>query len=286
MAPILIDETGIKRFGIISVCALVLTFIAGYLTGNQQSGFFSEAGGDVPQVSVTDTTASKDKKSSGKQAGSVAASKPEINKQPVSNKKSTPVKTSSKNISSDNGSGKNNSNNTEAKKSAARVASKQSDMADVKSIEQTSEDQEADGNHIKYSIQTAVYGQLSRAEKNMNKLLDKNIEAYVTDYINKNNKTWYNVRFGYFRNKKSALAALDDYKQSHGGDGYLVNFSAERIVDFDEQKYYEDSMDIKAETGAEDNDVDQRAAEQSQAIIAVQKDSQVIDTKVIPSSAE
>ena len=39
------------------------------------------------------------------------------------------------------------------------------------------------------------------------------------------------MRFGYFVDKKSALKALEKYKSSKKGDGYLVNFSAENIID-------------------------------------------------------
>lgn len=83
---------------------------------------------------------------------------------------------------------------------------------------------------IKYSIQAGVYGRLHNAENMMKQLRSDKYEAYITDYTNKNNETRYNVRFGYFVNKKAALASLEKFKSDKNSDGYLVKFSAGNIV--------------------------------------------------------
>ena len=241
MAPILIDETGIKRLGILVVVALMLSFVGGYYLGNQQSRFFTEDGTNIQQISVTDSTASIEQNEADNQKKVAAASKSDSSEQPVSAKDSSKIVEVKEKV--------------EAARVADRTVTGQTDQDEnrsakvdnAESTEQKSEAQEVADDEIKYSIQTAVYGHLSRAEKMMNQLLDNNIEAYVTDYVNKSDKVWYNVRFGYYKDKKSALAALENYKRKHKGDGYLVNFSAERIVDFDEQKYYEDSIELKPE---------------------------------------
>lgn len=88
---------------------------------------------------------------------------------------------------------------------------------------------------IKYTIQVAVYGSLKNAEAMMQKLQSKKLEAYVSDYISKHNHVRYNVRFGYFRDKKSAKKALLDYSDNQQGDGYLVNYSADNIVMFTQE---------------------------------------------------
>lgn len=86
-------------------------------------------------------------------------------------------------------------------------------------------------NKIKYSIQVGMYGQLINAENMMNMLQAKKFDAYVSDYTNKKNEVRYNVRFGYFVDKKAALSALQKYKNDQHGDGYLVKFSVESITD-------------------------------------------------------
>lgn len=83
---------------------------------------------------------------------------------------------------------------------------------------------------IKYSIQVGVYGRLINAENMMKMLQAKHYDAYVTDYMNKKNEIRYNVRFGYFTDKKSAIGILAKFKASQKGDGYLVRFSADNIV--------------------------------------------------------
>ncbi len=83
---------------------------------------------------------------------------------------------------------------------------------------------------IKYSIQVGVYGRLINAENMMRLLQAQKYDAYVTDYTNKKNEIRYNVRFGYFSDKKSALETLAEFKTSQQGDGYLVKFSSDNIV--------------------------------------------------------
>jgi len=78
-----------------------------------------------------------------------------------------------------------------------------------------------------YSIQVGTYGRLANAENMVKMLQSKNFEAYVSEYSNKKNIRLYNVRFGYFVDKKTAISALDEYKSSQRGDGYLVKFSVE-----------------------------------------------------------
>jgi cell division protein FtsN len=83
---------------------------------------------------------------------------------------------------------------------------------------------------IKYSIQVGMYGRLINAENMMSLLQVQKYDAYVTDYTNKKNEIRYNVRFGYFSDKKLALETLAEFKTSQKGDGYLVKFSSDNIV--------------------------------------------------------
>jgi len=82
----------------------------------------------------------------------------------------------------------------------------------------------------KYSIQVGMYGRLINAEIMAEKLRIQDLHAYVTDYINKKNEVRFNVKFGYFPNKKIANAALKDYINVQSGDGYLVNFTVDYLT--------------------------------------------------------
>jgi hypothetical protein len=83
---------------------------------------------------------------------------------------------------------------------------------------------------IKYSIQVGVFGNILNAQ-NMQKKLQQ-LDAYITEDFHKDDKVRYNVRLGYFIDKKSAIAALHDYRNNKNGDGYLVNFSSRNIPGF------------------------------------------------------
>lgn len=100
---------------------------------------------------------------------------------------------------------------------------------------------------IKYSIQVGMYGRLMNAENMMKMLQAQQFDAYVTDYTNRKNEIRYNVRFGYFSDKKSAIASLDRFKTSQKGDGYLVKFSADNIVKVADATNIEQAVDAPAQ---------------------------------------
>ena len=103
----------------------------------------------------------------------------------------------------------------------------------------------AELNRIKYSIQVGMYRLLINAENMVQMLQAQHLDAYVSDYISKNNENRFNVRFGYFADKKSAKIALKNYKNTQKGDGYLVNFSVESITKL------ADVMDLEQSTTTE-----------------------------------
>jgi len=97
---------------------------------------------------------------------------------------------------------------------------------------------------IKYSIQVGVYGRLINAENMMKVLQAQQYDAYVTDYTNKKNEIRYNVRVGYFADKKSANETLAKFKASQKGDGYLVRFSADNIVKIADAADIKQAVDV------------------------------------------
>lgn len=84
--------------------------------------------------------------------------------------------------------------------------------------------------NVRYTIQVGVYGKLLNAQNMKEKL--QHPEAYISEELSKRKVRRYNVRLGYFADKKSAIAALEDYRKNKKGDGYLVNFSSRNIMDF------------------------------------------------------
>jgi cell division septation protein DedD len=96
---------------------------------------------------------------------------------------------------------------------------------------------------IKYSIQAGVYGRLSNAENVMKQLKSEKFDAYVTEYLNKNNETRYNVRLGYFVDKRSALPTLSYFRREKNSKAYLVEFSVDTMVDLVDDEVIVNAVD-------------------------------------------
>ncbi|MGB5397783.1 MAG: SPOR domain-containing protein [Gammaproteobacteria bacterium] len=79
-----------------------------------------------------------------------------------------------------------------------------------------------------YSIQVAIYGSFNNAQRHVDELSELNLSARLDEYLNKDNQTRYNVRFGYFASRASAVAALEAWQstaQPKSGSGYVVRLS-------------------------------------------------------------
>ena len=265
MAPILIDNRGLIKLGLISVITTVIVFAAGFLSGYQQATTFYAAGNeveilalpvpadlletdlepqlpdtilagadiDVDQPHVESKANTKNSALESKVFTSSNNEKENITKQaPTSNKTASIEESIKETVTS-------NSFQNESGKS---ISTQEPDFIVVASL--TS----AELNNIKYSIQVGTYGRLLNAENMMRVLREQHIDAYVSDYTNSKNEIRYNVRFGYFVEKKSAKIALKNYINNQKGDGYLVNFSFENITKL------ADAVDLKQSTPTEETE--------------------------------
>jgi len=267
MAPILIDSRDLIKFGFISVLTAMAVFSAGFLSGHEQAASFylegsvqeplslpekistieSDLGQKIPAVidageeidvdqpqskaysSLATTIKINENKNDPHAIDSAIAVENEFggealvtdkninaeieNVQKMSNEAGITV-TSEENISKSNAG--NDSIN------AAADLNYQAVVANSFTEDELSK--------IKYSIQVGMYGRLRNAENMMELLQEQQLNAYVSDYTNNKKEVRYNVRFGYFVDKKAALSALREYKRSQNGDGYLVKFSVENIT--------------------------------------------------------
>lgn len=80
----------------------------------------------------------------------------------------------------------------------------------------------ADKATAKYTIQVGLYGSADNAERKVEDLLAKRLNAYSTAYIDKKKQQLYNVRFGYYASYKRAKLALDTYQAMLSNDGYII----------------------------------------------------------------
>lgn len=258
MSPLLIDNRGLIKFGFISLLATVLIFAAGFLTGFQRANAIYQSGNEITTLSLPVKVAVAEVDIEPRVPEIIEAGEDvDVDKPAV--KTETILKTAAKvngptvpegplNTANDEdeltikntSTGVNKKTINSGYDAVISVAEKAVviDEPDTEISPAVRQSRSESGNafsvdelgKIKYSIQVGMYGRLMNAENMMNQLQAKKLNAYVSDYTNKKNETRYNVRFGYFLDKKSALSALEEYRSSLNGEGYLVKFSVEDIV--------------------------------------------------------
>ena len=74
----------------------------------------------------------------------------------------------------------------------------------------------------RYTIQVGAFADSQNALRRMYELESLNLSAYTDGYRNKQNEFRFNVRFGYFKDRSSALAALNSFEQNMSGGGYIA----------------------------------------------------------------
>jgi hypothetical protein len=77
----------------------------------------------------------------------------------------------------------------------------------------------------RFSIQVGMYGSVDNAEVLLETLNSSSLDAYIDKFSNANDELRYNVRFGFYRDRASAKAALQTYRSTLDGEGYVVRVS-------------------------------------------------------------
>ena len=231
MAPILIDRRGLRKLGFIAVLVTLFAFAGGFLLGYQQATVSYATDSDIEQQTVDIAEAGEETDVNQPETAILAENQAAI---------STVDERSAAEIESINASNISEYEKQIEKSSPAidmakgmetsRKVNKQEAQAKPAALLTTDEAPYLGQPQIKFSIQVGIYGRLINAQNVKRKLQSQHLAAYVSDSLNKKNKFRYNVRFGYFVDKKSALTALNEYKNIQKGDGYLVNYSAKNII--------------------------------------------------------
>jgi len=80
----------------------------------------------------------------------------------------------------------------------------------------------ASAEDARYTIQVGVFADTENAIRRMSELESQYLSAYTDGYKNKRDQLRFNVRFGYFKDKSSAIAALSSFQQNMSGSGYVA----------------------------------------------------------------
>lgn len=229
MAPLLLDSRDLLKLGLASIFTLVLIFATGYFLGHQRAAVFYQAGTEVQTLPLPEKNILLEEAVDSKIPEVIVAgeyidvdhAEEVVNKDNASSALSVEHAKDAlidvlKNTTVESSNNEIRTVNPVVVQTVAAV--------DVNKLT------EKQLSKIKYSVQVGMYGRLVNAENMVKILQAKKFDAYITDYTNKNDETRYNVRFGYFTSKTSASNKLKEFKEKQNGDGYLVKFSAENIV--------------------------------------------------------
>jgi len=247
MAPILIDGRGLFKLGFIAVVSITLIFFGGFFAGYQKAVGFYQFASDSQSLELPVVTADEMNEWEPKTPETaVIGENIDVDQPQVGLHENASIAAVNGSHVDKHATGKQVVNKVKTKQSSKQpsrqVTGAQSVVMNRKTIPvdnklaesiamtEKPEITSVDFKNAKYSIQTGMYGNLINAENMMNMLQAQSLNAYISDYKNKKGDTRYNVRFGFFQNKRSALSTLSEYKELGKGDGYLVRFSAENVV--------------------------------------------------------
>lgn len=232
MTPILIDSRVMQKLGFFAVLTIVLVFAGGFLVGYQYATTVDEVAAEAESDPQTETGFFASLMSDlhlDEPVEQQTIEKSEAAEESVNNVTVNTVPDSTEDVPVTSNEEPGQAEKTQ-EKPAMNDASTSVDNREPEQAATEGPDE------ILFSIQVGTFNELKYAQKMKRKLQEQNMDAYVTSF-NRNNKTRFNVRLGYFTDRKSANASLADYKNNQKGDGYVVNFSDKNIIHSDEDDY-------------------------------------------------
>ena len=251
MAPTLIDTRGWIKFGFIALLFAAIIFSSGFLLGYQDARTYYQANSEPFSLSLPKKTVAPDDSIEPVIPNVISAGEEiDVDKAGTITILSTADVTATGNSSKLQELQVEKSNFITELNSPRLAMDKGHNLEIPNGVDFTPEN----ADKIKYSIQVGMYGRLSNAEKMAARLITENFDAYVSEYINDQNEIRYNVRLGYFVDKKSARATLKHFRSKQSSEAYVVNFSIETMVfvaeveeETTETKLSSDSLSISSE---------------------------------------
>jgi cell division septation protein DedD len=240
MAPVLLDHSGQKKLMLGMTLALLVVFLGGYVTGFRKAemrlasfidtvaldlpGIISEFSGDMepqrPMLAEPGESIDVDIAGQEPLPESVeVADAGQVAKIEVSKPVSMPVVKAPALVATE----EKLTDTAEASRPLAIGGPLESDPG--QGAEPLIQDTATEETAV-YSIQVGMYGLLDNAERKVEELIAADLSAYITDYLNRKKEVRYNVRFGYFADRRSAKAALATYEKVFSGSGYVLRMPA------------------------------------------------------------
>ena len=257
MTPLLLDQRSIFKAGIAVSLGMFAVFSAGYYLGLQQAGFGGSIGLNrtialaLPKPAHADSDESEPQFPAGQPAGAIievdspapgaTARKneagPEVGiaiqqtNRPINHPAADEDTTRQQHAGLQLASlavqpAVLNSTNEVAGRQQGNAPSDQADELPSKALTEAARQSlitdTATAQDARYTIQVGVFAESENALRRMSELESQHLSAYTEGYTNRRKQLRFNVRFGYFRDKASAVAALNRFEQDMSGSGYVT----------------------------------------------------------------
>jgi|GEM_PF-6746789 len=223
MKVFVIDQAQLIRYALLTLAAVVLSFLLGFLSALQFAILQpSEVSGlqlsqeaeqtDETQAESTDSTppaadSTEEPTEAETAAEAEKKSQPEVTtEQKTTQQKPEPRPTPPAAKASP----------PPAKKPSQPVTA--SDTAETTSAEQS----RAASNQRVYSIQAGMFASKTNAQSFIDKLSEKDFAAYVAEFVSSDGAVKYNVRVGHFSSREQARERLKQYQQLFASPAYVV----------------------------------------------------------------
>ncbi|RDH84431.1 MAG: hypothetical protein DIZ80_02840 [endosymbiont of Galathealinum brachiosum] len=261
MSVFVINEDQIKKIILAFVVAVVISFLLGYFTGagnlfksdrsdqfdKAQTKQTSEAGKvKIDQAGDTlkpekknvlidrekDAKESADKKAAEKKAADKRAKDKKAKDKKIAEKKKADRKAAEKKKAEKKAAEKRLADKKKAAEKKIEEAKKQAAIKEAARKKQADKNLQADGvdqtdveavsNARFYSIQAGMFASESNAGSFIDKLSEKQFDAYVSSFVSSSGATKYNVRVGKFEKRDQARTLLKEFQKSFSSPAYVV----------------------------------------------------------------
>lgn len=225
MKVFVVDQAQLVRYALLTLAAVVLSFLLGFLSALQLATQPSEVSG-LPLSQETEQTGELRADSVLEPGTANTEESTEAATAAEAEKKSQPeVKTEQKTTQAKPEA------RPEPKPEPAPVAAKAEPPA-KKPVQPATASSAAEilpvdkpattSNQRAYSIQAGMFASKTNAHSFIDKLSEKDFSAYVAEFVSSDGAVKYNVRVGHFPSREQARERLKDYQQLFSTPAYVV----------------------------------------------------------------
>jgi cell division septation protein DedD len=216
MKVFVINQEQLVRYGLLTLAAVVLSFLLGFLSAlqlatpepSEVSGLPLSQEAEQAGEAVTDSADSTQSSEAGSTEDATDTAEAEKKSQPEvkTEQKTTPAKAEAR-----------PEPKPEPEPEPAPVVANTEPP-----VKKPAQQPATNSNQRVYSIQTGMFASKTNAQSFIDKLSEKNFAAYVAEFVSSDGAVKYNVRVGHFPSREQARERLKDYQRLFSSPAYVV----------------------------------------------------------------